>query len=180
MTVDARVVVPHAPNKLYPETVEALALAGVQAEFVPLPEDTSYGQLLRKLWNRQETFIVVEQDIAPRPGDLEKLVACEHGWCGFVHAIGTIYTACLGCTKFSTEFIQEHPDLLERVWRIDYDGMRPGVWQRLDVRMDSLLNPEGVYIHEHWPPVAHYNPSQQILVENVRGWCLWPSQRTPV
>jgi len=170
-----RVVVPY--TNLRQETVDAVQAAGICAEFVRLVDDTHYSRLLLELWAAGETFVVIEHDVAPRPGDLQHLLRCPRPWCGFAYNISTQYAACLGFTKFRGDFIRKYPAVMELAAADERDGMKAGVWVRMDVRLDNRLHPAGETIHTHWPPVPHYNERQVITAELDRGWCHWPPRR---
>lgn len=175
--ITARVVVPY--TTLYPETVAALEAAHIDAEYVRMQTPFSYAELLRSIWARQQTTVIVEHDIVPRVGDVQKLLRCPQPWCGFVYNIGNGYVACLGFSKFRGDFMARYPDLMDRAAADERDGIAAGLWVRMDTRIDNQLNPLGHHIHEHWPPCPHLNPKQVIPCELSRGWCHWPPRRDP-
>lgn len=106
----------------------------------------AYRRGMRDKWQEGESFIVLEQDVAPWPGALTQLWECPEPWCAFpeMHTFVMNHTN-LGCVKFGERFIAEHPTLWDRPIR----------WENLDHHLYGELRPE--VHHRHLPPVLHMN-----------------------
>ncbi len=120
---------------------------GYDPEPVPMQGEYGYYNLLADLWRAGETFVVIEHDIVVYPGAIGAMLDCDHGWCGTVYPYRAAEIACLGCTKFSAEFIAAHPGVPAWV------AAREHGWRYLDTQWAAALLPER--IHEHRPAVGH-------------------------
>ncbi len=164
-----RVVVPYAESAwegrpgVYPETRAALAADGQEPEYVDVGGSrTAYHDLLALLWADGRAFVVVEQDIVVRPGVVAELAACPRDWCGFAYSLSTgYYVGGLGCTRFAERLLRERPSVPAALDALPPDGLPRRWWQRLDTRLKSYLEGEGLSIHGHWPAVGHLNVGQQ-------------------
>lgn len=142
---------------LDPDCPAALALRceGIEHEVVVLEDDYAYGRLLTRLWHLGQGFTLLEHDVVPWPGALDLLAKCPELWCGhnYPFAPNTIRGA-LGCVKFSTEFIQAHPDLPE------VNNWSETFWAQLDGRVcapvANILGSRTHHLHE--PAFAHARP----------------------
>jgi hypothetical protein len=134
----------------------ALRQDGIQAEFVPMLHDQSYYDLLASAWEAGESFCVVEHDIIVWPGALQKLADCPHGWCTrpYYCSVGWIEDG-LGCTRFSAEFIRQHPDLLREPFPSCCSHTRN--WCGLDRLIAHKLGAGGLKPHVHQTPVTNLN-----------------------
>jgi hypothetical protein len=181
-----RVIVPYAGDAapVHPATAAALAAAGgVAPIFIDCAgSDDHYWQLLRELWRHGQPFTLVEHDIAPRPGCLAELDACPSPWCGFAYPLRNSYGSAFGCTKFGAELMAAHPGVWDEIAQLVETGRVPGKhWSRLDARFQAILNLAGLFRHTHWPPVAHYSPTNSTLYsEQRRGACRWYPWPAPV
>jgi hypothetical protein len=117
--------------------------------------DTAYWRFLADDWDIGRRFntdtVIVEQDIVPAPGVVERMLACRRPWCAspYVIGAGTVLADGLGCTKFAARLKTRHPDLMEQVGRIDDDGLPAKNWRRLDTRISRLLRQLGYRPHVH-------------------------------
>lgn len=147
------VVVPY--TRLDDRVVDALTQHDVTFWDVSGSDD-AYWRLLRRMWSRGDTFIVIEQDVVVRPDSLDALLECPEPWCSFqVPYVGKLY-AGLSCAKFSAGLIARHPDALERIASIEDEDHTPRHWCRLDSHLQShVLNPGGEIVHVHGPPLEH-------------------------
>ena len=150
-----KVIVPY--TRLHPQVEPALVAAGVQARFVEVPKWDSYAKLLIELWQAEETFVLVEQDIVVRPGVVDELLTCDQPWCGFLNDVGLGIWPTLGCTKFDATYQRRFPGLIERAARIRIADVRPGHWRHMDVAIDRVFHRELEIRgpHAHAPAVAH-------------------------
>lgn len=132
--------------KLEPETAAA---AGPGATYVDTGgDDEAYWRLLRDLWARKRSFILLEQDIVPPPGALEALEACPHEWCGVPYPVGNIWGVFHGCTKYGASIIKRYPEALR--------SFSSRYWQNLDSQLIAYIGrrqKEGP--HFHWPAAEH-------------------------
>lgn len=122
---------------------------------------TAYTELLTELWDRGETFALVEQDIIVNQQSLGDLAYCDRGWCAFSYPFGNGGTIeGLGCTKFSDKLIALCPDAVKLTWE-HVDPRHPaGHWCTLDIRLNRVLsNKYGQVRHVHGPMVGHLEPS---------------------
>jgi hypothetical protein len=163
---------------MHPDNVatRCLRAEGLKPEVHVLTHEQGYAQLVAKLWRDGETFVLVEDDVAPWPGAVTEMLNCSHHWCGHHYALpgrwdfdgpNAMWGTC-GCCKVSETVMQAAPDLYER-WDV-HD------WHVFDVGFVAALRHvfglEGTAsentFHVHTPPVAHamhYRPE----VSNGRG-----------
>jgi hypothetical protein len=144
-----------------------LRAEGLQPEVVLLGDDHAYARLISELWRGGETFVVVEDDIAPWPGAINALLTCSHHWCGHYYCLpgrwdihaepdepGSLW-GTTGCYKVSGDVLAAAPDLYRRFEQHD--------WQTLDIGFITSLRhvlglesmPMERTFHVHEPPVAH-------------------------
>lgn len=120
-------------------------------------DDAGYWRLLAAEWAKPGDLVLVEQDIALRPGVIAGFDSCREPWCGHPYPIGAQLLVCLGCTRFTAELKAREPDLLEQVGRDDTGGLPARDWRRLDVRIGDELRRRGYTVHEHLPSVGHFH-----------------------
>lgn len=126
----------------------ALRAEGLNPEVVIMGDDLAYGRLLARLWRQGDGFVLVEHDIVPWPGAVSALSSCPEPYCGHRYQIAGRLGGTLGCVRFSSALIAEHPDLPSR-WAGTH-------WSNLDIKLTSGLWDVGVReYHLHEPPVAH-------------------------
>ena len=144
-----RVVVPALSETC--EASRALGAEGVEFLLVEMEDEGHYGRLLADLWDAGHGFTIVEHDVVPWPGALRQLAACERGWCGYEYPLGKRgkLGGALGCVRFSTRLIEEHPALAA--------SWRDCSWRELDgrVQADAGRAVGRDHYHVHRPPVAH-------------------------
>lgn len=131
---------------LRPETAAA---AGEAATYVDTgKDDEAYWRLLRDLWNRKRTFILLEQDILPPPGMLDELWACPAEWCGCPYPVGNIWGVFHGATKYSASLMRRHPEALR--------SFSSRYWQNLDSQLIAYIGRrQKESAHWHWPAARH-------------------------
>ena len=144
-------------------------------------EGEGYHRLIERVWQLQETFIVVEQDNVVGPNTIDELLHCEHLWCGATYAISEhpdeiAYHVMLGCTKFDARLMAEYPWFMDRVSEFgceryrsapfthvnckgypggsEHDGCVPRTWVRLDTRIQSVMSELHIVGHVH-DPIGH-------------------------
>ena len=159
-----RIVVP----ALSADNVAARCLRAerLEPEVRLLEHDGAYAALVAELWRDGETFVVVEDDIAPWPGAVQALQSCSHYWCGFHYCLrgrwdfeathpDQVLWGTSGCFKVTQDVMAAVPDLYKRWDAHD--------WRFLDVALTAALRhvfgldraPSEATFHVHTPPVAH-------------------------
>jgi len=159
-----RILIP-AINNNDPPAAVALRAEGLEPEVWNVGINAkAYSKILFEYWNDHEGFIVVEHDIIPWPGALEKLWACKQLWCGHsypLHAQG-LFGGYLGCTKFSAELCDTYPKVMNRAWEES--------WQKIDgyvlTELRKLTGND--CFHLHFPPCAHIRELPKLSEMNKR------------
>lgn len=144
-----RIVVPFVPALLRPAVLDVLP----KAELVDVSDSPSaYHELVCQLWRDGKAFLLVEHDVVVNPRALRQALYCHCGWgvSPYAGPGGKVLTTSLGCTRFSTRYISEHPTAAEDAARVENDGLPRMDWRRLDVRLADQL--DFPHIHE---PVRH-------------------------
>ena len=106
------IVVPF--TNLKEATQLALRQDGLQPLFEHMRHEEDYYNLLARMWEKGETFLVVEHDIVAWPGAAQTLENCPGLWCTLPYycSVGWIKDG-LGFTKFSAELLKKYPDFLK-------------------------------------------------------------------
>lgn len=158
------VVVPYAEGAPFLDAVRlSLHAQGIRARYVAMRDDLAYWRLLRSLWARRRSFLIVEHDVVPWPGALGQLWDCPRAWCAFPYRLSHDASAtALGCTKFGAELMRAVPDALDRLGLgIDFSTLEdPRHWSGLDGRLSLVFSATRGWgwPHRHEPPVTHLNP----------------------
>lgn len=142
-----RIICPYTPNRLAKRTRDALPAT---TEFVKMTDFDSYQLLFLSLWKAGESFIIVEHDVVPSPGSLDRLARCKHQWCGCPYGPGGI---SLGCTKIADTLIAKLPKLWEK--------MPLRHWQYCDDWFGSHAEKVASQ-HRHEPVEAHLHKDNPI------------------
>jgi len=147
-----KVVCPYIPGGLHKLTRESLNKYAPDAEFYELGlHRDAYYTLFRQLWETGEGWLNVEQDNEIRSDVVLQAETCPEPWCAWEYkgANGGSFAA-LGCTRFSTELLQEYPDFMANLGIYN--------WQIMDAeikgRLCGLLGHEA---HIHEPMVDHHH-----------------------
>lgn len=152
-----RVIVPYVELR-NAAVVDALNTHAPDCEgFYVGRSNTAYWRLLADLWATGEAFIVVEQDIEIHERVVSALTRCKQPWCGYAYNIDGETCVALGCTRFSSALLTQHPDVMERVGEL-YDGVvAKRDWHRLDSHIAQVLRDTyGIVQHAHRPAVVHH------------------------
>jgi hypothetical protein len=140
-----------------------LGILGIRPRLVKLERDISYDILFRKLWEEGEPFIIVEHDIVPYPGALERMWESSAPWCGFGYLVFGKIRSYLGCTKFVPKELGSCP------LPDEYQS-----WQVMDRKIEAELIKRGFNGQIMEPPVAHLNFAHyrqtSDYVEHPRFW----------
>lgn len=163
--IQPRVIVPFANDVSDPAILAAtklnLEMQGIKPRFErmngTLTSMFTYDNLIRRLWEEGEPFILVEHDILPWPGAVQQLWTCERPWCGFEYFIFGEMRVQLGCVKFE-------PARLGPVPLPDDEVM---AWPGMDWAIIAALARRGESGHLHTPPVTHLNPAHQRRTTSV-------------
>ncbi len=129
----------------------ALTAEGVPHDVVGF--ELGYPEQLAAWWRQGEGFVLVEQDVAPWPGAVQRLIDCPREWCAYRFPKYGHLVRSLGCVKFSTRLLTAWPALPE-AWEglpfAEFEGpMLSAIADTL--RVHSVRKP----VCEHAPPVAH-------------------------
>jgi hypothetical protein len=144
--------------------VRCLRSEGIEPEVHVLDHDLAYAQLMVELWRDGESFVLVEDDIAPWPGAIGQLCDCTHYWCGFHYTLPGRWDpddegpykslwGTSGCIKVTDDVLRAAPSLYKR--------FETHSWQTLDVALSAALRhvvgleATSAAFHVHGPPVAH-------------------------
>lgn len=117
----------------------------------------AYFDLLSAMWDRAETFAVVEHDIVVNPDTLDELAACPHDWCALPYPYGRwgLHYG-LGCVKFGADLIARNPDAMRKVGVMSDANHPRRHWCRLDAFLQGVVLPDaGEVLHKHDTPVGH-------------------------
>ncbi|HSX14893.1 MAG TPA: hypothetical protein VLE72_03240 [Candidatus Saccharimonadales bacterium] len=113
----------------------------------------SYQQLLLSLWQRSDSFIIIEHDVVPYPSIFAELSACKREWCSSPYGSGA---ASLGCVKITKSLISK----------------LPGLWEKMPLRhwqyCDSWFNENAERVssvHYHQPVLAHLHADNPITAK---------------
>jgi hypothetical protein len=139
------------------------AFAGPHVEYVgALGDPLAYWNAILERWNGEEALMVIEHDIEIHEGVVPGFRECEQPWCAHAYEIttpGNWTTRALGCTRYSAEAQRiVPPDTILAVAHScsRCDG-KPGCWAHIDGQIAQALEEAGVSVHEHRPPVTHWN-----------------------
>ena len=133
-----RVVV--AYTELRPRVAAELEAQAPECEFVDVSgSPTAYWALLGQLWERQETFALIEHDVLIGPGTIERFASCPEPWCSSA--------PCLQSCRFRREIMCRHPTLVSDT------GDWNRHWAAMPLEM-PLGCGEHVHVH-HDTPIEH-------------------------
>ena len=116
-------------------------------------DDFAYGRLLKRCWHDGATycvsFAVVEHDVVPWPGALQKLWECPEPYCGYCYLLGRGQIGgALGCVRFAGDFLRANPGAADEWDRVP--------WYALDGHIATTMRRLGLDdYHIHEPPVGH-------------------------
>ncbi len=158
-----RLVVPYVEGMLRPETRDIGMKFGAELTNVGTDAE-AYSRLLLDLWQRGNSFGLLEQDLAPSDALLSELLACPHEWCAapFLYAPEgkrILIWGGLGCTKFSASLLRREPDAMARI--------APCHWELLDLELADLLEQRGYEPHSHLPAARHLRLDSPVTI--VKG-----------
>lgn len=155
-----RVIIPHVPKGLDARTVEAVRAVGAPYNLVRLSPANlhHYAELLVTLWRAGETFVIVEQDMGPTPGQMAALFRCGHRWCGYRYRCGgQLVTMALGVARIDATVMAAYPTLADQCAYMAGDRARPTPWHVLDSVLAQKLQTVGVGWIGHPGQVEHFH-----------------------
>jgi len=151
-----------------PRAKEALvtAISGLDVDVILHPVGDSpfaYGEWLDYHWSMcsrgSQSLAIVEPDIVVRPDVIDAFLNRPDPYVCFPYALLTEVAPALGCTRFSNEFIREHPTLIDEAVAMNVS------WRQLDVVIQRklLVGKYGIQPLVLLPPVEHLNPAKALL-----------------
>ncbi len=155
------IVIAFTPTMLRPEVKQLGEDVGAIFEDVSGSE-MEYGNLVAKLWQQGDSFLLIEHDILPTAALLEEMWACPEPWCsGFAWHYPEFRTqppvrhrqTALYCHKFSASLIARTPAVPSAV-RVRWTGM--------DLTLLGVLAPQ--------PPPCLHGPLTHLRVQGRPDW----------
>ena len=123
--------------------------------------EVAYYGALRWMWERRETFAVLEHDVVCRPDIVRELEECPEPWCLCWYA-DVCHFECregwrnqLGCTRFRKELIDAVPDALSSVSEDRW------IWNNVCDALGENLRAAGFSHHWHGS-VEHHRETHKI------------------
>lgn len=151
------VLVPYVAGMLCPQTTAAVIGYTYPVHLIPIPAEDPfrYAALMRVWWASPFNTIIVEQDMVPPAGSLDRLVMCPEPWCTLPYLIsGRIETAALGTAKFSGALKEGMPDIATVAARNHNGKGSPMTWRSLDASLAKALYARGLHPHVHYKDQA--------------------------
>lgn len=110
-----------------------------------------YARALQGHWHYGEALVIVEQDIVPRLGQVEELLACEHKFCAFDYNLshGVPWSECPGAIGLGLSKISKAARLAVTA--------TPAVPQHAHRDMPGLLAERLPPVHVHRPLIEHHH-----------------------
>lgn len=154
------IIVPFVPGMLHSETQQwAFEHHAKLCQLDPYDEG-AYWCLLAREWMQPGHLIIVEQDVVPAPGVIDRMINCRRPWCTSPYPIGiwqSMLECGLGCVKIAARVKERFPELMLVLGEKGNDGLPPKNWRRLDTRLANMLTDEtiGYKPHAHKPYAKH-------------------------
>lgn len=148
---DVQWYVPYAA--IHQPTVEAAPRDAIWIDVSA--SDTSYYGALLGVWERGETFALLEHDIICRPDVVEEFENCPEPWCIYGYAdichpqCMEAWANAMGCTRYRAELMEAVPDALSAIPPEGWD------WHNLCDGLGRNLRAAGFTHHWHDPWVKH-------------------------
>ena len=154
------ILVPYSVGWLKPETQEAIYRFYPNAHFESVKGDTGYADILKYYWalafGKRVSLVVIEHDIVIHDRVRSTFDSCDCDWCGFPYDCYGAVDVYLGCTKFSTNLIQQAPSAVMIANRLyNYPRYPRGHWSVVDSRLHTVLRSYGYKKNRHVPEVTH-------------------------
>ncbi len=117
----------------------------------------AYYAALSELWERGETFALLEHDVVCRRDVVQAFEECPEPWCAFGYS-DICHESCmeawsntLGCTRFRKEIIEAVPDACKDMPKQFWD------WHNTCDGLGSALRAAGFKHHWHFGWVEHHH-----------------------
>ena len=123
----------------------ALQAQGIPYQTMPVDSGAGYGDRLRELWQAGEGFLMLEHDIIPVEGAVERLLKCRQPWCTHAYPGPQLFMS-IGVLKLSTAAVRASQDL-PQLWAGAH-------WGHIDGIMVPALHAR-FPLHGHYPPFGH-------------------------
>jgi hypothetical protein len=178
----ALVCVPFVRGMLRTETFHAVGEQRKRAEFVELPakSPTAYARLLIDKLTPERTVVIVEQDIVPPAGAINRLLQCRYAWCTYPYRHGgELKTDMLGLAKFGAWIHTLHPRWIEAALLGGVGGYMWPHWRSCDTLIARYLRHVGIEPHVHRGEAVHLHdaPAEQM---HQWGWPMFtPDELNP-
>lgn len=141
-----KIVMVHAPGMLNGRVPN-----GAEVIETPYTDPFKHWAILRSLYESQDDFLLIEQDISMTDNQIAEIRDCPEEWCvyGFKGrgAAGNIVTT--SCIRLRGSIARRYPFLLRR----DVPSRVP--WYSSDGTIFGLLKMVGLQYHRHYPDVQH-------------------------
>ena len=95
---------------------QALDAEGVKHVEHVCEGEFGYGQMMADYWRKGEGFVLIEHDVVPWVGAVEKLQKCPSDWCSLPYARSGSTMISLGAVKFSTALVKSMPPETYEPW----------------------------------------------------------------
>lgn len=147
-------------TKVWEATAEAAPEDAVWVDVSASPD--AYFGALYAIWDRAESFALIEHDIICRPDVVEAFESCPEPWCVFGYddiccpGCMEAWRNELGCTRFREELMLAVPDAVSAIPRDGWD------WHNLCDGLGNRLRAEGFTHHWHYPAVGHFHHGQKV------------------
>lgn len=121
-------------------------------------DEHAYYRLWRRLWDKGDTFCVVEHDIVVRADTFQKFDECANRWCcaPYPYLRGDAYPG-LGCVRVRADLMRAFPDLIDDAGKHAFGSHEPKHWCTLDAAIGRELTARGILKCCH-QRVAHLSP----------------------
>src|ERR1019366_1003965 len=149
-------------TKVHPRTVGGAPVDAIWIDVSSSP--FAYYEALRQIWQRGETFAVLEHDVVCRPDIIEAFETSPEPWmaCGYDdichRACMDAWANMLGCTRFDARLIRAVPDAMESIPEDGWD------WHNVCDGLGRNLRAAGFAHRWYFPPAEHHH-----LTDGVHG-----------
>jgi len=145
-----KVIVPFSIDARMLEAVRiGLFHERIKPDCVLLKGDSDYYELIKRLWQQGEEFVINEHDIVAWPGAIAKLEVCDSPWCTYS------YRSSAGWINDGLGLVKFNPAQLPNIFAQDFEQKH---WSNLDVQIARRLQANGVEACTHSPSVTNLNP----------------------
>lgn len=123
----------------------ALQEQGLAYETRPVDGNAGYGEMLAELWRQGHGFLLLEHDIIPAEGAVERLLRCRQPWCTHAYPGPQLFMS-MGVLKLTASALRKTSD---------FPPMWAGAhWSNIDGVLIPALHSR-LALHGHYPPFGH-------------------------